>query len=254
LFSADFGDIDADGDMDIFCANITHPRYWPDTEPSSLGINGGAAESYVFHDETEARGISCDEGEIETSFVDFDNDGRLDLMLSDLYTGHYCRIYQQLEDGNFQDMTYWAGIGLHDCTNHSWADYDKDGDLDLLVTHKGDGVFSTHLWRNDVGSLNNWVTFRLVGTDPLTNRSACGARVKVVTSDDYSQIREVQCGRGHSNSQPSLPVEFGLGSRDTITSVEVSWPFGDTETWYSPPIKHFINLTQGDSPDYDLYD
>ncbi|MCZ7584454.1 MAG: ASPIC/UnbV domain-containing protein [Deltaproteobacteria bacterium] len=132
---------------------------------------------------------------------------------------------------------------MHDCTNHAWADYDRDGDLDLLVTRRSDGQ-QVHLWRNDVGQDNNWATFRLVGDGSASNTLACGARVTLV-SGDLTQIREVQCGRGHATSQPSIAVEFGLGARTTIDSVSVDWPGGTNESWDDPPIKRFILLEQG---------
>ena len=141
------------------------------------------------------------------------------------------------------------GIPDPDAITTLAVDMDKDGDLDLLVTRRSDGHV-VHLWRNDVGQDNNWAVFRLEGDGTTVNRTACGARVTLV-SGDLTQIREVQCGRGHASSQPSIAVEFGLGQRTAIDSVTVRWPSADPETdtqiWTAPPIKRFIKLTQGDA-------
>ncbi|MBZ0273871.1 CRTAC1 family protein [bacterium] len=247
-FASDFGDIDNDGDLDAYLAEISHPRYQPSSEPSSMNLNSGAPD-FFYTEVTDALGFTCDEGEIDVSFVDFDNDGRLDVFLSDLYEGHYGRLYRQLDDGTFMDVTYWAGIEMHDCTNHAWGDFDRDGDLDLLVTRRSGG-FVTHVFRNDVGQDNNWATFRLTGV--TSNRSACGARVTLVAGD-LTQIREVQCAKGHASSTPSLPVEFGLGDKTTIDEVKVLWPGGAEQSWDDPPVKRFIDLTE-DVAAFDYYD
>lgn len=249
-FGIDFGDIDNDGDLDAYQSNIQHPRFEGVTGGSVLHLNSGAPD-FTFTDITTAAGISRDEGEIDGSFADFDNDGRLDLFVSDLYTGHYGRLFRQMEDGSFEDVTYESGIFMHDCTNHAWGDFDMDGDLDLLVTRRSDGM-QVHLWRNEIGQNNNWVTFRLQGDGVATNTSACGARVTLVAGS-LTQVREVQCGRGHASAGPSLPVEFGLGSNATIDSVTVDWPGGSEETWEDPPIERFIRLVQG-QPTLEYYD
>jgi ASPIC and UnbV/FG-GAP-like repeat len=241
-FGSDFGDIDNDGDLDVFLAEISHPRYQPASEPSSLNINQGAPD-YDFANVAENAGIVCDEGEIDPSFIDWNNDGRLDLFVSDLYTDHYCRLYLQNEDGTFSDITYFAGISVHDCTNNAWADFDKDGDLDLLTTQRYDG-FHVRLYRNDVGQDNNWVTVRVTGT--TTNASGVGARITVV-SGDLSQIREVKAGKGHFSSQDSLAAEFGLGENTAIDEIRVQWSGGTEETWTGMDINSFVNLIEGDA-------
>jgi hypothetical protein len=245
-FGADFGDINNDGALDCFMAEISHPRYQPYSEPSSLSLNSGAPD-YTFTNVTEEVGIACDEGEVDPSFIDYDNDGLLDLFVSDLYTDHYCRLYRQNEDGTFSDISYLAGINVHDCTNNAWADFDRDGDLDLLTTQRYAG---THIrvFRNEIGQDNNWLTVRLTG-DGTTNAAAIGARVQV-TAGDLVQIREVQGGRGHASSQASIPVEFGLADKTTIDEVKVTWSDGAQATYTGVPVNRFINLVEDDATVY----
>ncbi|MCZ7584455.1 MAG: VCBS repeat-containing protein [Deltaproteobacteria bacterium] len=103
-FGHDFGDIDNDGDLDAYESTIQHPRFEGVTGGSTMHLSSGAPD-FDFTDVTGTLGIHRDEGEIDGSFAGFDNDGRLDLFLSDLYTGHYGRLLRQNEDGTFTDVT-----------------------------------------------------------------------------------------------------------------------------------------------------
>lgn len=246
-FGADFGDLNNDGYLDAYLVEISHPRYQPSSEPSSLNMNQGPPD-YIYTNVIEDAGIACDEGEIDPSFIDWDNDGLLDIFVSDLYTDHYCRLFHQEDDGTFTDVTYLAGIDVHDCTNNAWADFDKDGDLDLMTTQRASG-YHVRLYKNEVGQDNNWVTIRVTGTSGTVNAEAVGSRVTVVTST-LTQIREVQAGKGHHASQPSLPVEFGLGDISTIDQVTVLWAGGTEQTWTGVDINKFVHLIEGDGTVY----
>ena len=104
----------------------------------------------------------------------------------------------------------------------AWADFDRDGDVDLLMTtNNGPAV----LFRNDVSSGNRFVRFRLRGT--ASNRDAIGASVRVFHGGT-SQSRVVKSGSSYL-SQSELPVTFGVGRRDRLDRVVVSWPNGRTE-------------------------
>jgi Zn-dependent membrane protease YugP len=83
---------------------------------------------------------------------------------------------------------------------------------------------------------------RLQGDD--CNRDGIGARV-ILESEGLVQIREVQGGKGHFNSQPSIPVEFGLGQRTSIDSLRVRWPCGTEETYTGAQINQFVLAQEG---------
>ena len=241
-FGVDFGDFDNDGNLDVYATNIAHPRYLPTTDISDLFHNLGEAGGYAFEDVRELVGIAYDEGEIEASFVDVNNDGLLDLSLSDLYPLHYFRLYRQNEDHSFTDITYMAGIWVTPATNHAWADYDHDGRPDLLISENSSPI-KNHLFHNEMGAGNHWLMVRLVGTD--SNRDAVGARV-TVTTGTRTQLREVKGGKGHFDSQPSLVQHFGLGEYDFIDSLTVRWPSGHVDTYTSlGDVDHYIKITEG---------
>ena len=93
------------------------------------------------------------------------------------------------------------------------ADYDNDGDLDLLVTNV---AAAPNLLRNDGGNRQHWLTIQLGNT-------AQHARV-AVTADGQRQVKEYQSGGSYlASSDPRL--HFGLGEA-TEATVEIRWPDG----------------------------
>jgi hypothetical protein len=104
----------------------------------------------------------------------------------------------------------------------AYGDFDRDGDIDLLMTtNNGPAV----LFRNDHAAGNRSLRFRLVGTK--SNRDAIGATVRIFHGGT-SQTRVVKSGSSYL-SQSELPVTFGVGKRDRVDRVVVSWPSGRTD-------------------------
>ena len=171
------------------------------------------------------------------AFADFDLDGDLDLVVTNGHIDETVRNirgnvgYAQLphlfvnQGGVFRDSAADAGrefaqprVGR----GLACADFDRDGDVDLLVTTNNGPAL---LFRNDQSSANRFVRFRLTGT--MSNRDAIGATVRVFHGGS-SQSRLVKSG-GSYLSQSELPVTFGVGLRDRLDRVVVSWPNGRTE-------------------------
>jgi hypothetical protein len=100
----------------------------------------------------------------------------------------------------------------------AYADFDRDGDLDLLIT---DNHGPAHLFRNDGGNANRWIRLKLTGTK--SNRSALGAVVRV-ESPSGKQWQTVHSGSSYC-SQSDLALTFGL-AKDATASIEVLWPSG----------------------------
>jgi ASPIC/UnbV protein/putative metal-binding protein/VCBS repeat protein len=224
-YGGDWGDIDNDGDMDAFIANLAHPRTQPWGDPSMLVINSGPP-GYTFVNRRKEMGIVYDEGDINAEFGDYDNDMDLDLVVCSLYPNHYSKLYRNDGAAGFTDVTYETNTAVHVAVSAVWSDVDEDGDLDLVIAG-GDPVSQAHLFINRVGQDNHWVEFRLQGT--TTNRGAVGARV-TLQAGGVTQMRDVGGGGGQSNTQNSAMVHFGLGPNTTIDSLTVRWVGGATET------------------------
>jgi hypothetical protein len=235
---AEWADFDRDGDLDVFLANLAHPRYIGYSDTSQLLVNDGGSPP-DFLDRFDDAGLVFDETASEPAWGDYDNDGDLDLYVTAIYKGRRSALYRNDGNGRFADVTWLAGAGVENGWGAAYADMDRDGDLDLAVG-SWDGV---RVFRND-GNLNHWIHIRAVGT--VSNRSAIGARV-TVTAGPLKQLAEVQGGKGTGN-QHSLPVEFGLGAWDRPVSVDVTFPSG--RTWRKSGVKpdRLITVTEPKEP------
>jgi len=170
-------------------------------------------------------------------FADIDLDGALDLVLANGHIDDTVRnirrnvgyaqppqLFLNAGNGTFLDATAEVGpdfgrpkVGR----GLAYADFDHDGDLDLLLTTNNGPAF---LFRNDQQSGNRGIRFRLVGTK--SNRDAIGATVRI----EYGGLSQVQMVKSGSSylSQSELPLTFGLGKRDIVERAIIQWPSGQT--------------------------
>jgi len=179
-------------------------------------------------------------------FLDANLDGWLDLAVANGHIDETVRnirgnvgyaqpplLFLNNGKGGFRDVAAEAGGGFEQPKvgrGLAYADFDRDGDLDLLLTTNNGPAY---LYRNDQLAGNRSIRFRLVGTK--SNRDAIGATVKIF-SGGLNQSRMVKSGSSYL-SQSELAVTFGLEKRDRVEHAVVSWPSGRTE--------EFENLAAG---------
>ncbi len=172
---------------------------------------------------------------------DVDLDGDLDLFAAnghvqqDIETVRDNTTYRQAPhlfenrgDGTFQDVATGIGGPLTKplvARGAAYADYDKDGDLDILLTENNGPA---HLWRNETSPAPEFIRVETTGT--VSNKSGVGATV-TVWSGDRGQRRSVRSG-GSYLSQSELGLTFGLGGRSMADSVWVTWPSGQRDRFY----------------------
>jgi len=199
-----------------------------------------AAQAGVGSASKNSLGFGC-------AFLDADLDGWLDLAVANGHIDETVRNirgnvgYAQppllfLNNGkNFRDVAAEVGGGFDQPKvgrGLAYADFDRDGDLDLLLTTNNGPAY---LYRNDQVAGNHSIRFRLVGTK--SNRDGIGATVRIV-SGGLSQSRMVKSGSSYL-SQSELPLTFGLEKRDRVERAVIAWPSGRTE--------EFTNLAAGRS-------
>jgi hypothetical protein len=240
-----WGDFNNDGWLDLCIANFYGQN-------NCLFLNNGDG---TFTQITNSP-VTLDGGTTKNvTWTDYDNDGWLDLFVSN--TGPFDLtnftslgeetnfLYHNNGDGTFRKVTSGSLVNDlgHSCGS-AWGDYDNDGFLDLFVA-RGFIVGSENnlLYRNN-GNSNAWVNFRLIGT--LSNRSAIGAKVRLkatIHGRTFWQMREISGGSGYG-SQNDIRANFGLGDATNADLVRIEWPSGIVQTMTNVAARQFLKVVE----------
>lgn len=214
-----WGDVDNDGDLDLFAANLAHPRFYSFSDKSMFLRNELVETGSVdFTDVRWEAGMLYQETDSSPIFLDYDNDGDLDLFYTTVYAARPSYLYRNNGDWTFTMVSYPAGTWMFNGWGTAAADYDNDGDLDL---------YGRKLFRNDSAAEGGWLSVEVVGDGAgATNASGIGARV-YVTTGEVTQMREVTSGVGVGSQMP-LRQHIGLGEA-TQADVRVVFPVSGAE-------------------------
>lgn len=262
-FSIACGDIDNDGDIDLYTGEIAHGDVGATSDRAELLVNEtmSGMPARFRRPGRAATGLSIparvsDEGILSNAIFDFDNDGRQDIWAggSD-YPMMRGWLYAQNEDGRFTEVSQRAGI-VHTCPlGMALADFDLDGDVDVILasslarTCNTDwmGRAAVRVYEN-TGAQANWSSVRLVGRGAGgANRAGVGARV-TVTAGGVTQTREIQGNWGLAGLGAELVAHFGLGANCMIDRLEVRWPDaqGTRETFTGVVANYRLEIRQGE--------
>ncbi|MBI2502030.1 MAG: CRTAC1 family protein [Candidatus Latescibacteria bacterium] len=225
-FDVAVGDIDNDGDLDLFQAAGGLVQ----ADRSLLLLNVGQGQ---FLDITEGAGVYIVGDAQDTGFGDIDNDGDLDLTL-----GQPARVFINDGHGLFTDGTAQT-MGENAEDNYipvAFWDYDLDGHLD------GQGYKA---FFHNQGNTNHSLRVELVGVK--SNRNGIGARL-FATSGELRQMREILGGRGFN--QDEMVAHFGLGQGTKVDRLEIRWPSGQVDVLTDIPADQKIRVLEGSNRYY----
>jgi hypothetical protein len=240
------GDYDCDGWLDIVKTNYSD-------QTANLYHNNGDG---TFYDAVFQAGLGGNTKYLGwgVGLFDFDNDGWADIFMSNghvfpevdtrrLHVTFKQRrlVYKNVGKGRFVDITSDVGSAVtepHSSRGTAFGDFDNDGDVDVVIVNMNE---PPSLLRNDCSSKNNWLKVKCIGTK--SNRSAIGARVRVVTGK-HSQISEVMSGSSYM-SQNDFRLHFGLGRAKQVDLVEVRWPLGLLESFKNVDANQLLVLQEG---------
>lgn len=254
-FTTVCADMDNDGAMDLFNAEIAH--WWAGSSSDKTGLLRQVApqdgEPRFERIAAETSGIRVphptvdwNEGGLMAAVADFDGDGRKDVLaaFSD-YPDQFGLLFHQQPDGTFAEVGAAAGLH-HPClSGMTLADLDRDGDLDVIA---GSGTArdcsgqwpngaEVHVYENTSGASASWIQLDLRGDGVTTNTMAVGARVSV-EAGGVTQVYDVPASYGHAGMQNDHVITVGLASA-CRADVTVRWPdFGLTQ-------QHLTGLAAG---------
>jgi hypothetical protein len=242
----DMGDYDNDGRFDLVVSNL-------DNEYLALYRK---LEGETFEDVSAQMGLAAATRNFVgfgVKFVDFDNDGLLDLFLAN---GNVLDNPEVVAPGRrfaqpklllrntgraFEDVTTQHGKDLllpKVSRGVAFGDFDNDGDIDMLVNNSGD---RPQLLRNDGGNRYNWLTLALCGK--RSNRDGLGAKVEVLSGGKWRYFQALGGGSFMAANDPRLHI--GLGSETTADEIVVRWPSGTVDRLRHIAARKILTINEG---------
>ncbi|MCB0216626.1 MAG: VCBS repeat-containing protein, partial [Chloroflexi bacterium] len=247
-------DLDGDADIDLFLTHL-------ERETNTLYLNDGRG---FFEDQSRSSGL----GQASFAFtgfgvaaLDYDNDGRLDIMVSNgevriideqdaagdpLPLRQTKQLFRGLGEARFEEASASAGeaFGVPAVGRGVAAgDLDNDGDTDLLLAHNGGPAW---VLRNRVGQDAAWLGLRLRG---VAGRDMLGAQTALLVAGQPRGWRRVASDGSYGSARdPRVLYGLGpglLGAGETVEGLRVRWPDGSVEDFPAPPPGAYQDLFQG---------
>ena len=246
----DAGDFDNDGDEDLFITELTG-------QGVDLYVNNGSGVFEELSARVGLRLVTLPFTGFGTAWLDFDNDGWLDLLtVNGAVTENAApgarhetfslrqrkQLFRNTGHGRFEDVSDRAGAIFQVADvgrGAAFGDIDNDGDIDVVV---GNASGPPHLLVNNIGQRAHWIGVRLVGGE--TPRDMVGARVAIARSDGSTLWRRARSDGSYASANDPR-VLAGLGDSTKPPTVRVQWPGGRVEEWRAVPVDRYTTLKEG---------
>ncbi|MEO7272186.1 MAG: CRTAC1 family protein, partial [Vicinamibacterales bacterium] len=242
------GDFDADGDEDLFVTNVVGETF------AMYAADGRG----TFDDVRTKTGLAAATAAFTgfgTDWLDYDNDGWLDLFVVngavnvvEALRGQprpfrmRNQLFHNSGAGRFDETSAAAGPGFARADvgrGAAFGDIDNDGDVDIIVTNNGGPV---RLLLNRGSSTQHWLSIR-TAQDP-GNRFGFGAMVGIERAGRPTLWRRVRTD-GSYLSASDTRVPFGLGPSAAVDAVIIRWPDGAAERWLHIATDRVLVLRKG---------
>ncbi|HIE27757.1 TPA: CRTAC1 family protein, partial [Candidatus Poribacteria bacterium] len=227
--SATVGDYNADGRMDIYLATAEGSKNVLYRNESPNGFARESKSSAI---------LKAEQRILSAGFLDYDNDGYLDLFLlaRDSTSDRTDKVFLFRNKGNrrFDDVSDATGLSqiqLKDSQHFISGDYDNDGDTDILI--KQDNALT--ILRNEGGNANNWLKLRLAGKK--NNRDGIASKLEAKAGIFY-QKRELL----------RRTMDIGIGSISQLDALRVEWPNGILQNSMHVDANQVLTLPEKEGP------
>lgn len=251
------GDADGDGRIDILVTNFYE-------EGATFYRNLGKGRFEVATSRARLKSPTRSRLGFGAGFVDFDNDGKLDLFIANGHVNDVrplrmpyqmpAQLFRNLGKGRFEDQSEnsgdyfrkeWLGRGA------AFGDFNNDGRIDILVTHnEGPPALLQNI--SDQNRQNHFLNLTLRPEKVGKAVSAVGTVVKVCLDDQQTVLRQLAAGTSYLSSHDSRFC-IGTGGFKVARSIEVCWPSGKLETWSNVVTDQILELNEGRSPELSVH-
>ena len=262
-----WADLNNDGNLDLFVSNLVHkfvgtPKNKPGydyrgyvCDDSKVYKNTGAPH-YNFIDMRSKSGLPVkpigdyskykgDELWAHATAADFDNDGLIDMYISQVYNLNYAYslLFQNKGNFRFRNVTN-LGPKVYDSYAGAWADLNNDGKMDLIVSGRAavDATPKLRIFKNVYESNNNYIKIRLIGKK--SGKIPVTTQVRVYHKNGLV-MRQVEGVTGTLNQQNDPTLHFGLGEVDEINRVEIIWSSGYKQVVRNLEVNKKHTITEG---------
>ena len=276
--SVAFGDILNQGRLSIYITNISEAGVLMQGNNLWTPGRSSTGDTPRYRNIAGNMGVEIGEWGYGGQFIDFNNNGNLDLYVANGYVSaepdtDYWYDYAKVVGGNrniimdannwpamnnrtfsgYQTNKIWLNDGAGrfrevanavggaltlDSRSIAYADLDGNGTLDLIVANQHQPA---KIFKNYTNPNHNWVGFDLKGES--SNRSAIGALVTIHWDD--KQTKKTVSGGDAFSSQSQRPLHFGIGNVDSVEKVEIRWPSGNIQTINKPGLNQYHVIVEG---------